>query len=156
MNQREWRRVRGRAGRDGVAEDAPGQDTDDLSGRPASVAKILLWCCHCCPDTCRTCLPPAAVLPQDTCVFLHLVPLVRASLRAPWPGLWPPARHTIGPRLVSAGSRRGRGGPGHGGPRLPGVATLGGAPAAKGGPRTQLESLLAPTRTAITRVYLSK
>lgn len=60
---------------------------------------------------------------------------------------------------VRAGSGRGlagAGGPGHGGPRLPGVPALGGAPATEGGPRAQLEALLAPTRTAITRVYLSK
>lgn len=42
----------GGAVRDGGVEDAPGQDTDDPSGRPGSVAKIPLWCCHCWPATC--------------------------------------------------------------------------------------------------------
>lgn len=159
---------RGRAGRDGGVEDAPGQDTDDLSGRPGSVAKIPLWCCHCWP---ATCLP-------GLCLAVMVAAEAPRLLRPPgWHCLALPAfPKPPGPAVPGAvaspgraggsgwrervpgpgGGRAGTGGPGHGGPRLPGVPALGGAPATEGGPRAQLEALLAPTRTAITRVYLSK
>lgn len=159
---------RGRAGRDGGVEDAPGQDTDDPSGRPGSVAKIPLWCCHCWPATCLPGLCLAVMGAAEAARLLrppgwHCLALP-AFPKAPGPAV-PGAVASPGRAGGSGwrervpgpgGVRAGAGGPGHGGPRLPGVPALGGAPATEGGPRAQLEALLAPTRTAITRVYLSK
>lgn len=106
---------------------------------PAAAAPPPPWWWRCC---CRRHFQPTPLFPASRPALTQERGRCRVTSRGYWAG---ECRVAVG---------AGRAGPR--GLRRPGVATLGGAPASEGGPYAQLEALLAPTPTAITRVYLSK